>query len=67
MRKSEKRLVKWLCILVAVILIGYGGYKLYNYLLEKAIDRITKRVRKEVKDSINPLRWPGKILDKCKH
>ena len=47
-------------------LIGFGGYKLYNYAVEKAIEKIRANVAAEVKagiiDTINPITWPGKIF-----
>jgi hypothetical protein len=68
MNKWVKRLIIILISLAALLLIGYGGYKLYNYALDVATKRIRKSVAKGVTqgvgDSINPLKWPGKIFGK---
>jgi uncharacterized membrane protein YjfL (UPF0719 family) len=64
MKKSSKRIMKWSAVAVAIFLIGYGSYRLYNYAIEVAIERIKKGVAKGVSkgisDVINPLKWFGR-------
>lgn len=61
-----KKIVIGLIIIATTLLIAYGGYRLYNYAIENAIERIKKGVttgiRKKVTSAINPLTWPGKIF-----
>lgn len=57
-----KKSTKWLLIFLATIFIGYGGYKLYNYAVEVAIKRIKSSIRESIVDTVNPLKWPGKIF-----
>ncbi len=64
MKKGLKRLITWGFILVLLALISYGGYRLYNYAIDVAIERIQKGVAKGVSkgvgDVINPFKWFGK-------
>ena len=66
MRKSIKRTVKLIFVLVGMILIGYGVYKGYNYVVENITRRIKQGVAegvgKGVIGVINPLSWPGKLV-----
>ncbi len=68
MNKWVKRLIIILITLTTLLLIGYGGYKLYNYALDIAAKRIKKSVAegigKGVGDSINPLKLPKRIFGK---
>ena len=65
-----KRYVKWLLISVfttlAIILLSYGAYKLYNYVIEDATKRIKQSVSEGVKEglgkAVNPLKWPKGIF-----
>ncbi len=53
--------LRWVLILFFVFVgigsIAYGGYRLYNYLIENATKRITQGVKKGVRSAINPLSW----------
>ena len=57
-----KKIVNWLIVFLLIFLIGYIGYRIYGV----AVENIAKRVRQEVSsgiiDTINPLKWPGKIF-----
>lgn len=57
-----KKLFNMFIILLAIIFVACMGYKIYN----AAVEDITKRVRREaskgVIDTINPIKWPGKIF-----
>jgi hypothetical protein len=43
-------------------LIGYIGYRVYDAAVENLTKRIRQEVSNEVVDTINPLKWPGKIF-----
>lgn len=57
-----------MAIFITLGLIGYGGYRLYNYAIEVAIMRIrkgvTKGIMKGAGEVINPLKWPGLLFGK---
>jgi len=60
-----KKMLKWLCIFGIIILAGYGVYRLYDYAVEVATERIkkgaeegvAKGVGKGVGNIVNPLKW----------
>lgn len=66
MKLLKKIMISILIILVTISLLWYGGYRLYNYLLEDAMSKIQQRVEVVVKKSslemLNPFAWPGKIF-----
>lgn len=68
MKKLTKRIIKYLIILLVMILISLGAYKLYLIVIEDATKRIRQGVQKGVSkgigDTINPLKWPGKLIGK---
>ncbi len=57
-----KKILSWSIVFLLIFLIGYIGYRVYGV----AVENIAKRVRREVSsgivDTINPLKWPGKIF-----
>lgn len=66
--RVSKRIIIGLIVIITTVLIGYGGYKLYNYAVDVAIQRVKKAVRKNVVDTINPVKWVGGIFGgKKKH
>lgn len=61
MKKSVKiKLI--IAILIGSIALGYGGYKLYNHLVDEITQRVRKSASKGVIDALNPFSWPGKIF-----
>lgn len=62
----HKKTAVGLVIIITTMLIAYGGYTLYNYAIENAIQRIkagvTTGIRKSVVSAINPVTWVGKIF-----
>lgn len=57
MKKYLKRTIIVVSVLVGIILIVYGGYKLYDYLITNATARIKQGVTEGVKGGFNPLGW----------
>jgi len=63
---------KWIVVLIvsSALLLGYGGYRLYNHVVED----ITRRVRQSVSEGVsegvfgalNPFKWPGKFFGRKK-
>ena len=50
MKKStQKRLIKWAIILIAIVLASYGLYKLYHLIVDHITGRITAGVAKGVR------------------
>lgn len=66
MSKKNKRIVKFIFVLAGIILMSYGVYKGYNYVLENITRRIkqgvSEGVGKGVVGVINPLSWPRRIV-----
>lgn len=66
MDKSLKKIIIGLLVIATIVLIGYTGYKLYEYAVQDATKRIKRGVAEGVGegigDAINPLSLPSKIL-----
>jgi len=62
MDKFSKKIIKWLLIIAAVLLIGYGSYKLYNFVAEDITRRVKKGVSEGVSKGIGKSLSPGKIF-----
>ena len=66
MNKILKRFLILIFVVVVIVSLGYGGYKLYNYIVADITMRIKKGVTEGVKKGIigglNPFTWPGKIV-----
>jgi predicted negative regulator of RcsB-dependent stress response len=60
--KFFKKILNWLIIILVIILIGYVGYRIYDAAVENAAKRVRAEVSKGIADTINPLKWPGKIF-----
>ena len=61
MNKYLKWISIFIFILTGIILTGFGAYRLYNYLIENATERIEKGVSKGISKGIfgvvNPFNW----------
>ncbi len=57
-----KRLLQIFFLCIFLLVAGYGAYKIYHFVIEDAIHRISKGVKKKIKESFNPLKWPKRIL-----
>lgn len=61
MNKTVKKILRKLFIVVIAILAAYGLYKIYDYAIEVATERIRKGaeegVSKGVGNIVNPLKW----------
>ncbi|MCK4650985.1 hypothetical protein KAT08_02295 [Candidatus Babeliales bacterium] len=64
MKKYIKRIIISIIILISIVLIGYGGYRLYDYAVTEATKRIKEGVKEGIGSAINPLSWPRKIFKK---
>ena len=60
--KFLKKFSSWLIIGLILLFIGFIGYRVYDAIVENVTRRIRKEVSKEIIDTINPLKWPGKIF-----
>jgi len=58
MQKIIKRILQVIFILIIIAGIAYYGHKAYLYIIADA----THRMRKSIADTINPLKWPGKLF-----
>lgn len=61
MKKKLKRKLIAIFILISALLIGFGGYKLYNYIVEDITKKVRKSAARGVVDALNPFSWPDKI------
>lgn len=57
-----KKIINWLIIFLVIFLIGYIGYRVYDAVVQDITKRIRREVSSEIVDTINPLKWPGKIF-----
>jgi len=57
-----KKIITILVIIFALILAGYGIYRVYNYAVEDATKRIKSGVTEGVGEAINPLNLPKRIF-----
>jgi len=66
MTMFSKKVIKWLLIAITIFLIGYGSYKIYNFVVKDITQRVKKGVSSGVSEgigkSLNPLKLPGKIF-----
>lgn len=62
MKKKLKRKLIVIFIFISALLIGFGGYKLYNYIVDDITRKVRKSASRAVVDALNPFAWPGKIL-----
>lgn len=62
MNKIFKKKLIVVFVISSALLLGYGGYKLYNYVVEDITRRVKLGVSKGIVDALNPLKWPGKIF-----
>lgn len=64
MKKNKllKYLLNALILGLILFLIGIVGYRIYNAAVEDATRRIRQEVSKSIVDTVNPLKWPGKIF-----
>jgi len=62
MKKSFKTKLIVVLALVGALLLGYGGYGLYNRMVEDITQKVRKSASKGVVDALNPFTWPGKIF-----
>lgn len=62
MNKSLKRIVIIIVVIIVIALLIYGGYQLYNYILEIVFNKARAGAAKGVGDAVNPLKWPAKLF-----
>jgi hypothetical protein len=62
MNKHLKRKIIAIFIVVSAFFIGYGGYLLYNRVVEDITRKVRQSASRGVIDAFNPLKWPGKIF-----
>ena len=60
--KFLKKLSNWFIMVLIFFLIGYFGYRVYDAVVESVTKRIRQEVSKEIIDTFNPFKWPGKIF-----
>ena len=68
MNNSTNKIITAVLIIGAIFLMGYAGYRIYNWAIEDATKRIKQGVAEGVGEgiggAINPLKTVGKILGK---
>jgi hypothetical protein len=66
MDDGMKKGLRWLMIIVGLLIVAYGAYRLYYYTLEFVTQRVEKRaaqeVRKEIGGAVNPLKELTKLI-----
>ena len=62
-----KKIIMWLLIVASLVVAGYVGYKVYDYIMKDATQRIKQGVSAGVSegigDAVNPLNMTKKMLD----
>lgn len=56
--------LKIVLIIAALIIGGYGAYRLYIFIIDDATKRITRGTIKNIGSAINPLNLPKTIFGK---
>lgn len=62
MKSSFKKKLIVVVVIISGLLAGYGGYKLYHFVVADITRRVKAGVSKGIVDAINPFKWPGKIF-----
>ena len=58
MDRIIKRILQASFILIILVGIAYFSYKAYLHIVEDA----SRRIRKDIGETLNPLKWPGKLI-----
>jgi hypothetical protein len=66
MNKIVRKKIIAILVLISVLLAGYGSFRLYNYIVADITRRVKEGVSKGIVDTLNPLKWPGKIFGRKK-
>ena len=62
MDNFQKTIIKWILIVVTVLLIGYGSYRIYNFVVKDITQRVKKGVSEGVGEGIGKSLNPGRIF-----
>lgn len=66
MNKKLKHKLIVIIVFASALAAGYGGYRLYNYIVADITRRVKQGVSKGIVDALNPFKWPGKIFGRKK-
>ena len=57
-----RKIILWVLVIAGILIAGYVGYSLYNYMVQDATQRIRQGVSEGIGDAVNPANMAKKML-----